>query len=346
IESLKEVGRAPAGLARNRLRRFLIASEIAVSFVLLVGAGLMIRSLVQLHSVSPGFDPNHVLTFEISPAGWRSVERANFVAQYCQRLSALTGVESVGAISHLPFDDYPNWYSPYGPEGLTEDQRKSLLADYRAVTPEYFQAIGARLMDGRPFSQLDSATSQNVVIVDEMLSRQTWPNESALGKRLDVEEFVDGDFVPKQALVVGVVEHIKGHSLLKAVRGQIYIPYTQSSREHLSFVVRSAGDPVALAGPIKDELSKLDKTRAIAKVGPMDQYVAMAMAPTRFTAVLAGIFAGLALLLATVGLYGVISYSVNQRKHEMGVRMALGARSADILRVVFREGLSLTAIGL
>jgi putative ABC transport system permease protein len=346
IESLREAGRASTGQGRNRLRRLLIATEIALGFVLLIGAGLMIRSLIQLHSISPGFDPDHVLTFEISPRGWQSVERAAFVDQYEQRLLSLPGTLSVGAISHLPFDDYPNWYSPYAPEGVADDEKRNLLADYRAVTPGYFQAIGATLLQGRYFNAMDTKSSRNVVIVDDVMAILTWPGQSAVGKKLDIEQYVDSNFVHAWAEVVGVVAHIKSQSLLRPGRGQIYIPYQQSSREHLSFVVRTSGDPVMLAGPVRSELGKLDNTLALSKLRPMQEYVAMAMGPTRFTAILAGIFAVLALVLATVGVYGVISYSAGQRKHEIGVRMALGASSADILRVVLMEGLALALFGL
>jgi putative ABC transport system permease protein len=346
IVTLREAGRASTGPVRNRMRRLLIAAEIALGFVLLIGAGLMVRSLVRLHNISPGFNPDHVLTFEVSPRGWQSVDRAAFVGDYEQRLLSLPGVEYVGAISHLPFDDYPNWYSPYGPEGFADDQKRSLLADYRAVTPGYFQAIGARLIEGRYFNSLDNKSGRNVVVVDDMLARQTWPDRSALGKRLDIEQYIDGSFAHAWAEVVGVVGHIKSHSLLRAVRGQIYIPYPQSSREHLSFVVRTAGDPAGLAGPVRFELNKLDSSLALSKLRLMQEYVTMAMAPTRFTAILAGIFAGLALVLATAGVYGVVSYSAAQRRHEIGVRMALGANSADILRVVLIEGLALAVFGL
>ena len=346
IESLRESGRVSTGPSRNRMRRLLIAAEIALGFVLLIGSGLMIRSLMQLHTISPGFDPDHVLTFEISPRGWQSVERAAFVEQYEQRLLSLPGVESVGAISHLPFDDYPNWYSPYAPEGVAEDEKRNLLADYRATTPGYLQAIGARLLEGRGFSSMDLKSSRSVVIVDDVMANVTWPGQSALGKRLDIEQYLDGSFVHAWAEVVGVVAHIKSHTLLRPGRGQIYIPYQQSAREHLSFVVRTGGDPAMLAGQVRYELSQLDNTLALSKLRPMQEYVAMAMGPTRFIAILAGIFAGLSLVLATVGVYGVVSYSVGQRKHEIGVRMALGASSADILRVVLMEGLALAVFGL
>jgi predicted permease len=346
VETLKESGRTSSGQIKKRLRTMLIGSEIAFGFVLLVGAGLMIRTLIQLHRVSPGFNANHVLTFEIIPPGGRGLQRNNFVTQLEEKLSALPGVESVGAISHLPLDDYPNWYSPYAPEGVSEEQRANLLADHRAITPGYFQAMGGQLIAGRTFNNLDTASSRKVVIIDKLLAQQTWPDENPIGKKLNIEMFTDQGFANDWAEVVGVVEHIKAHSLLKPLRGEIYIPYTQSSREHLSFAVRTSADPSALVGPIRGEINKLDRNRAIAKVRPMEEYVRKAMAPTNFTVVLASLFAALALLLATVGIYSVISYSVSRRTQEIGVRMALGATGRDILRLIMKEGAAVIALGL
>jgi predicted permease len=224
IEPLKEEGRSSSIRVKSRTRTLLIVSEMALGFVLLVGAGLMIRTLIQLHHVSPGFDPNHVLTFEIMPPGGLGAQRTNFVNQCEEKLAALPGVESVGAISHLPLDDYPNWYSPYASEGTAADQKASLLADHRAVTAGYFQAIGARLVTGRYFNELDDAKGQKVVIVDELLARQTWPSESALGKKVNTERFTDQGFENDWAEVVGVVEHIKGQSLLRPKGGRSTSP--------------------------------------------------------------------------------------------------------------------------
>jgi putative ABC transport system permease protein len=346
IEPLKENGRLASGRMRNRTRSLLIVGETALGFVLLVGAGLMIRTLIHLHRVSPGFDAAQVMTFEMIPSGRSSLVRTNFVESCESSLAALPGVQSVGAISHLPLDDYPNWYSPYTPSGTLPNENANLLADYRAITPGYFQAIGGRMLDGRAFDKHDDAKGRQVVIVDDLLARQTWPNQSAVGQKLNVEHFTDNGFENGWAEVVGVVEHIKNQSLLRPGRGQIYIPYAQSSREHLSFVVRTSQNPSALAAPIRNEIRKLDKTRAIAKLRPMNDYVTKALAATNFTATLASVFAVLALLLATVGIYAVISYSVAQRTHEMGVRIALGARPMDILKMVLREGLVLAALGL
>jgi len=349
IETLKGSGQSGVAPRTQRMRSLLIVSEVALGFVLIVGAGLTIRTLRELQKVDPGFDASQVLTFEINlpPSGYPGDQaRVNFISQCEERLSSVAGVESIGAISHLPLDDYPNWYSPYAPDGITEDEKKGLLADHRAVTTGYFQAVGARLIEGRYFDRHDRAEGRTVVIVDDQLARRAWPDQSAVGKRLQFEQFNDWEFTPRWAEVVGVVEHIKNHDLAKAGRGQIYIPYPQSARPHLSYVVKTRSDPSTLIAPIREELHGLDRDLAISKVRPLTEYVKRAIAPTGFTAVLSGLFGGLALMLATVGIYGVVSYSVNQRTHEIGIRTALGAQPRHVIKLVIGKGMLLAAIGV
>ncbi len=346
IGTLKEEGRTSTGQVRSRVRSALMVAEIALGFVLLVGAGLMLRTLVELHRVSPGFDPENVLTFELAPPGEAAVERTGFVTEFEARLAALPGVRSVGAISHLPLDDYPNWYSPYRPESAAAEGETARTADHRAVTAGYFRSMGARVVEGRGFERSDDASGRSVAIVDDVLARQTWPGESAVGKRIEIEHFTDEGFHSGWAEVVGVVEHVKSHGLFRPVRGQIYIPYGQSSREHLSFALATDGDMASLGPAIRETLRALDPNRAVAKLRPMDDYVARAMGPTNFTATLAGVFAVVALVLAAVGIYGVVAYSVSQRSREMGLRVALGAKPSDIHRLVVGEGLTLAALGL
>ncbi|HEV8485217.1 MAG TPA: ABC transporter permease, partial [Blastocatellia bacterium] len=239
IEALKGAGQTGVAPRTQRMRSLLIVIEVALGFVLIVGAGLTIRTLLQLEKVNPGFNPSQVLTFEINlpPGSYPGDQaRVNFISLCEEKLSTLPGVESIGAISHLPLDDYPNWYSPYSPEGINEDAKNGLLADHRAVTPGYLQAVGARLIDGRQFDRQDRAEGRNVVIVDELLARRAWPDGSAVGKRIQFEQFNDWEFVPRWGVVIGVVEHIKNQDLASAGRGQIYIPYPRSARPHLSYV--------------------------------------------------------------------------------------------------------------
>jgi putative ABC transport system permease protein len=334
---------------RRRVRSVLIAAEIMLGFVLVIGAGLMIRTLANIHQTRPGFDAQNLLTFEIEFPGSRYGNRnvqMSFIKKWEAAIQSMPGVESVGAISHLPLDDYPNWYSPYRPAEVPEKQANSLLADHRCVTPGYLRAAGTKLLEGRYFDQQDQAGARQVVIVDDMLARAAWPGQSAVGKRLETEHFTSRGVVPVMTEVVGVVEHVRNHSLSRQVRPELYIPFEQSPRSHLSFVVRTRVDPLSLAAGIRRELHNRDPLLALSKLRPMTNFVERATAPASFTARLAAIFAVLALLLASVGIYGVIYYSVTQRTHEMGVRMALGATASDIMRLVMKEGLWLTAAGI
>jgi putative ABC transport system permease protein len=333
----------------QRGQKLLVASEAALGFVLLIGAGLMIRTFFHVQNVDPGFRADHVLTFQIALPEVRypnDIKREQFFHQLGKNLAVLPGIQSVGASSHLPLDDFPNWYAAYWPEGTPVQEQNAVLADHRAILPGYFDSLGVSLIAGRTFDDHDDASHRKVVIVDESIARHTWPNESAVGKKLSLEAFDNWSFVRTWAEVVGVVKHVRYHELTHEVRGQVYLPYAQSSRPQLAFTVRTNGDPLALVDPIRDEVSRLDKDIPLYKVRPMDAYVDQARAAPRFTAVLFALFAVVALLLASVGIYGVTSYAVAQRTQEIGLRMALGAQRLDILKLIVVQGVGLTVAGV
>jgi predicted permease len=340
--ALKRGGRAP-----SRLRASFVAVQIALGAVLVVGAGLVARTFLHLKSVDPGYRADRVLSFRLALRGPRYNSPGKFNAfsrEFERTLAALPGVEAAGAVSHLPFDHIPNWGGPYL-AAAAADPSAAPMADYRAVTPGFFATVGARLVAGRNFDEADTETGAPVAIVDERLAGLAWPGEDPIGRRLQVDPRSSGR--PEQwVTVVGVVRHLRDRALTRDVREQIYFPLRQVIRNPSAYVLRAAGDPAALVGPIRRTLARMDPSLPISEVRPLADWVAAASDGPRFTAILAAAFAGIALLLACAGLYGVVAYSVAQRKKELGIRLALGALPRQVRTLVLSEGLAVTAAGL
>ena len=345
-ETLREGARDLRG--RGWVSRGLVVAEVSIGFVLLMGAGLLAQTFVNLLSVDPGFQAEGVLTFELGlpePRYPADADRLAFFRQLRDNLSGQPSVESVGAISHLPLDDFPNWYSPYAPEGTVIDGA-SPSADHRATAAGYFETMGVTLVSGRFFDRSDENSGRSVIVIDEVLARQAWPGEDAVGKRLQVAFIREWNFENDWAEVVGVIKHIHHHALDVQLRGQIYVPYPLAPRPHQSFVLRTQGDPRALIPIVRREVAKLDSGLAVSTVQPMSYFLEKSTEGRRFTLILGVAFAGLALVLAAIGIYGVVAHSVERRTREFGIRMAIGAQRPRLLWTVLSQGLVLAGIGI
>lgn len=347
-ESLKESGRsAMGGRHRQRARNLLVVSEVALSLVLLVGAGLLAKSFMRLQSVNAGFTPNHLLTatLELPRAKYEDhALQAQFFKQVVERAGGLPGVEAVAAVSHLPLSGKEE-LEGFSVEGRTDPIEAALAqtADFRVITPDYFRAMRIPLLKGRFFNDQDRATTTYSAIIDESFARRFFPGEDPLGKRIDEDGSRSGRGF---AVIVGVVGGVKHTDVKAEARPMMYVPAEQSPWESMTLVVRSSGDPAALAAALREQVSAVDNDQPLSEITTMEQLFAKAVAPQRFNLMLVGLFAALALTLATVGVYGVIAYSVTQRAQEMGVRLALGASSRDILRLIIGQAMRTSLLGV
>ncbi|HYY56154.1 MAG TPA: ABC transporter permease [Pyrinomonadaceae bacterium] len=343
-EALKESGKGTSsGASRNRLRSLLVVSEIALSLVLLVGAGLMIRSFINLLRADLGVNPKNVLTMELSIPRLKYPEeqqRVNFYEQLVGRIRSLPGVESAAAVNNVPMGR-SNSGSDFRVEGRPAPPRgKEPYADYRMVTPEYFEAIGTPMRQGRAFTAQDRQGTPRVVVINERLARRYFPEGDALGHRLIFNE-EDG-----AVEIVGVAADVKDDEFSEEPNMAVYLPFAQEPWWSMSLVVRTAADPAQLVTGVRNEVQAIDKEQPIYNIKTMEQVVDESISPKRLTMFLLAFFAFGALGLAAVGIYAVMSYSVTQRTHEIGIRMALGAQSRDILKLVVRQGLILTLFGI
>ncbi len=343
-DSLKEGGRAiSASLRRNRMRATLVASEIAVALMLLIGAGLLIQSFLRLEHVAPGFEPDRILSMRIGLSNPRYGDlriAANGLDEILHRIEQLPGVASAGSIQFPPLGGLLPGTGFWVAGRPTPNPSEAPDTGVSIVTPGYFRTMGIPLLAGRLFTDHDHAGTPQVTIISQSLARQQFPNMDPIGQRLFVQW---GREMPYQ--IVGVVGDVKHQGLDKDAKPTVYFPNAQETQTIATLMIRTGGDPMRLAPVVEQIIHGYDKDQPIADIQPLDMFLSKSVARPRFQSVLLASFAGLALLLAAIGIFGVMSYSVAQRTHEIGIRVALGAQSDQVLRLVVGQGLILALIG-
>lgn len=348
--ALKETGKGAAGGSLwgrgNRSRKLLVVAELALSVVLLIGAGLLIRSFARLQNVHPGFARENVLTLELTMSGRKYNDRPAVLEAYrklWESLGQLPGVTAFGGTTALPLTQTAAW-TPVTVEGrVPPPGEKFINADERIVAGRYFQAMQIPLLRGRLFTDQDTATNPPVVIVDEAMARQLWPGEDPVGKRIR-HGLMQADAPWKT--VVGVVRRVKHESLDSNPNITFYLAHTQAPTRGMTVVLRAQTDVASLTSAVKETIRGIDPDLPMYNVRTMEQWVDQSMARRRFATVLLTIFAGLAFILAALGIYGVMAYLVNQGTREVGIRMALGATQGEVVRMVVRQGMSLALAGV
>jgi len=341
--SLRDEGRGiSTGHSRAQMKNLLVVSQVALSLLLFIGAGLLLRSFVQLLRVDPGFDAQNVLTMNISlPTGkyTKPEQQIAFFDEILRRVSTLPGVRGAATSAALPLSFIR--LTPVLAEGQPElPLPKRPFIDIEAISPQWFQTMRVPLRGGRDFTAADNAQAPKVVIVNESFARHFWPNQNPLGKHIVVGRW------PEPAEVIGVAADIKNKGLEQETQVQLYLSFPQLPWSNMNLLVRTAVAPQSITSAVRAQIAMVDPEQPVDKIQTVDELIDSSRAQPRFTMLLVGTFSATALALAVIGIYGVLSYSVAQRRHEFGIRLALGAERADILRLVVRQGFMLAGVGV
>jgi putative ABC transport system permease protein len=341
--ALQQGGRG-SSLGGGGMRSFLIVSEIALSLTLLLGAGLLLRSLVRLVNVRSGFDPAHLLTLRVSPVGARYAKDEpvrDYITRANERLRTIPGVLASGTSSQIPFGGNFDTTGLHVDGKMNANPALDPSAERYVISEGYLAAMGIHLLRGRDFTRRDAETTEQVMLVNETAAREIWAGADPVGQHVHV-----GDPKAAPRTVVGIVDDVHHYTLDAAPTMQFYIPVLQTDTSDLVFAVRCVGEPSQIANTVYRAMRSVDETLPVYRVTPMSEYVAATTANRRLALILLGSFAAIALLLSVVGIYGVTEYSVAQRTREIGIRMALGAQGKEVLRLMLRQGLMVSSAGV